>query len=295
MTVIITCVNIILNRVFIFDLGLGVAGSAWASTCAQAVGLVCTLTVFLSPGYRRDYRTHLMWRPRRAVLWTQFRLGFPMGLTGASDLIGISLFQLMQVRMGAVDGAATQLVMATTAIAYMPGVGVALAGTTLVGQSIGAGDRAWAMRVGTYVTLMAATLMGGIGVLLALAGPWVLPLLLTAADPATAAVVAEGTLLLWFAAAYQFFDGLNIGSSFCLRGAGDALVPGALVLVLSWFVFVPLAHALTFAPGGGFLHFLPQFGYGTRGGWIAVIIYVLLLGSALFLRWRLGVWQKIRI
>jgi MATE family multidrug resistance protein len=294
-TVIITCANVILNRLFIFDLGLGVAGSAWASTCAQGIGLASALSVFLSARYRREYLTHLMWHPHWSVLWAQFRLGFPMGLTGASDLIGISLFQLMQVRMGAVDGAATQLVMATTAIAYMPGVGVALAGTTLVGQSIGAGDRAWAMRVGTYATLMAATLMGGIGVLLALAGPWVLPLLLTAADPATAAVVAEGTMLLWFAAAYQFFDGLNIGSSFCLRGAGDTLVPGALVLLLSWFVFVPLAHALTFAPGGGFLHFLPQFGYGTRGGWIAVIIYVLLLGSALFGRWRLGVWQKIRI
>jgi multidrug resistance protein, MATE family len=294
-TVIITCANVTLNRIFIFDLSLGVAGSGWASTCAQGIGLASTLTVFLSARYRHEYRTHLMWRPRWSVLWAQFRLGFPMGLTGASDLIGISLFQLMQVRMGAVDGAATQLVMATTAIAYMPGVGVAQAGTTLVGQSIGAGDRGWAMRVGTYVTLMAATLMGGIGVLLALAGPWVLPLLLTAADPATAAVVAEGTMLLWFAAAYQFFDGLNIGSSFCLRGAGDTLVPGALVLVLSWFVFVPLAHALTFAPGGGFLHFLPQLGYGTRGGWIAVIIYVLLLGSVLFGRWRLGVWQKIRI
>ncbi len=294
-TVIITCVNVILNRVFIFDLGLGVAGSAWASTCAQAVGLLCTLAVFLSAGYRRDYRTHLMWRPRRSVLWAQFRLGFPMGLTGASDLIGISLFQLMQVRLGSVAGAATQLVMVCTAIAYMPGVGVAQAGTTLVGQSIGAGDRAWAMRVGTYVILMAAILMGGIGVLLAMAGPRVLPLLLTAGDPATALVVKEGALLLWFAAAYHFFDGLNIGSSFCLRGAGDTLIPGALVLVLSWFVFVPLAHMLTFAPGGGFLPFLPQLGYGARGGWVAFIVYLLLLGSVLFGRWRSGVWQRIRL
>jgi MATE family multidrug resistance protein len=218
-----------------------------------------------------------------------------MGLTGASDLIGISLFQLMQVRLGAVDGAATQLVFASTAIAYMPGVGVAQAGTTLVGQSIGAQDRAWAMRVGTYVTLMAAFLMGGIGIGLALAGPWVLPLLLSAADPATVAVVREGSLLLWFAAAYQFFDGLNIASSFCLRGAGDTLVPGVLVLLLSWFVFVPLAHALIFAPGGGFLHFLPQLGFGAEGGWVAVIIYSMLLGSVLFARWRLGVWQRMRI
>ncbi|HEV2700942.1 MAG TPA: MATE family efflux transporter [Steroidobacteraceae bacterium] len=294
-TVIITCVNALLNRLFIFDLGLGVAGSAWASTCAQGVGLASALAVFLSPRYRRGYRTHLVWRPRAALLWAQFRLGFPMGLTGASDLIGISLFQLMQVRLGAVAGAATQLVMASTAIAYMPGVGVAQAGTTLVGQSIGAGNRAWAMRVGSYVTVMAAILMGGIGVLLALAGPWVLPLLLSAEDAATAQVLSQAATLLWFAAAYQFFDGLNIGSSFCLRGAGDALVPGALVLVLSWFVFVPLAHSLIFAPGGGFLHFLPQLGYGAQGGWVAVIVYVLLLGSVLFGRWRLGVWQRIRL
>jgi MATE family multidrug resistance protein len=294
-TLIITLANVILNRVFIFDLGLGVAGSAWASTCAQAIGLASTLTVFLSARYRREYRTHLMWRPRWALLWAQFRLGFPMGLTGASDLIGISLFQLMQVRLGAVDGAATQLVMASTAIAYMPGAGVAQAGTTLVGQSIGAGDPAWAMRVGTRVVFMAAILMGGIGVLLAAAGPWVLPLLLTAEDRATAAVLREGAILLWFAAAYQFFDGLNFASSYCLRGAGDTLVPGALVLLLSGLVFVPLAHMLTFAPGGGFLHFLPQFGFGTRGGWVAVIVYVLLLGSMMFSRWRWGGWQKNRI
>ena len=294
-TLIITCVNAVLNQLFIFHLGLGVAGSAWASTCAQGIGLASALAVFLSARYRREYRSHLMWRPRWRMLWAQFRLGFPMGLTGASDLIGISLFQLMQVRLGAVDGAATQLVFASTAIAYMPGVGVAQAGTTLVGQSIGAQDRAWAMRVGTYVTLMAAFLMGGIGIGLALAGPWVLPLLLSAADPATVAVVREGSLLLWFAAAYQFFDGLNIASSFCLRGAGDTLVPGVLVLLLSWFVFVPLAHALIFAPGGGFLHFLPQLGFGAEGGWVAVIIYSMLLGSVLFARWRLGVWQRMRI
>jgi MATE family multidrug resistance protein len=294
-TVIITGVNVLLNRLFIFDLGLGVAGSAWASTCAQGVGLASALTVFLAAPYRRAFRTHLMWRPRASLLWAQFRLGFPMGLTGASDLIGISLFQLMQVRLGAVEGAATQLVMASTAIAYMPGVGVAQAGTTLVGQSIGAGDRAWAMRVGSQVIVMAAILMGGIGLLLALAGPWVLPLLLSAADTGSAAVLSQAAILLWFAAAYQFFDGLNIASSFCLRGAGDTLVPGALVLVLSWFVFVPLAHILTFAPGGGFLHFLPQLGYGAWGGWVALIIYILLLGVVLFGRWRLGVWQKIRL
>jgi MATE family multidrug resistance protein len=151
------------------------------------------------------------------------------------------------------------------------------------------------MRLGSRVILMTALLMGGIGLLLALAGPWVLPLLVGAGDEQTPAVLQVGAQLLWFAAAYQFFDGLNIGSAFGLRGGGDVTVPAVLVLALSWFVFVPLAHVLTFAPGEGFLPALPQLGYGVRGGWAAVIAYVLLLGGMLFARWRSGAWQRIRI
>ncbi len=40
----------------------------------------------------------------------------------------------------------------------------------------------------------------------------------------------------------------------CLRGAGDVRVPALLVLPVSLLLFVPLAHALTFAPGQGWVH-----------------------------------------
>ena len=107
--------------------------------------------------------------------------------------------------------------------------------------------------------------------------------------------VAIGLRLLWLAAGYQFFDGLNLGSSMCLRGAGDVRVPALLVLPVSLLLFVPLAHAFTFAPGQGWVSFLPQFGWGAVGGWIAVLIYVMVLGTTLFLRWRSRAWQKIRL
>ena len=84
--------------------------------------------------------------------------------------------------------------------------------------------------------------------------------------------MALGLLLLWPAAAYQIFDGLYCGASFCLRGAGDTRVPAATALVLSWFFFVPLAHTLIFAPGQGWFDGLPQFGMGARGGWIALMV-----------------------
>ena len=40
---------------------------------------------------------------------------------------------------------------------------------------------------------------------------------------------------------------------------------------------------------------LPQFGYGTLGGWSAMLIYVMALGTALYLRWRSKAWQRIRL
>jgi MATE family multidrug resistance protein len=185
--------------------------------------------------------------------------------------------------------------MMVSAISYMTGLGIAMAGTTLVGQSIGAGDREWAARLGNYVIALVAGLMGGIGVALAAVGPWLLPLFTASTDPDAARMVALGIQLLWIAAVYQLFDGLNFGSSFCLRGAGDAVVPAVLVLALSWLVFLPLAHALTFAPGQGWVEFLPQYGWGALGGWVAVVIYLMLVGCVLLARWRSGAWRRITI
>jgi multidrug resistance protein, MATE family len=286
--------NIIFNDLFIFRLGLGVAGSGWATTVAQALGLLLGLGVFLSVRYRRRYLSHLTWKAHAGRLFQQLRLGLPMGIMPAADLLGFSIFQMMQVRLGTIGGAATQMVTVLTSISYMPGFGIAQAGTTLVGQSIGVGDRAWAMRVGTRVILMGAAYMGAIGIVIAIAGPWVLPFFADAHDADTAATVALGANLLWLAAAFQFFDGLNLGSSMCLRGAGDAIVPAALVLPVSFLWFVPLAHSFTFAPGQGWVHFLPQFGWGAYGGWAAVVLYLMLLGSVLFVRWRSGVWQRMQ-
>lgn len=294
-TVVTTVANALLNQIFIFNFGWGIAGCAWATNCAQILGLVLGLAIFLSPHYRRGYSSHLTWRPHAGQLLAQLRLGLPMGLMPAADLMGFAIFQMMQTRLGTVAGAATQMVTILTSLAYMPGYGIASAGTTLVGQSIGADARAWALRVGTRVILLAALYMGAIGVLIAAAGPWLLPLFTGSHDAESAAAVLLGVRLLWLATGYQFFDGLNLGSSMCLRGAGDVRVPAALMLPLSLLVFVPLAHAFTFGPGDGWVHFLPQFGWGATGGWIAVLIYVMALGTTLYLRWRSRAWQAIRI
>jgi MATE family multidrug resistance protein len=91
------------------------------------------------------------------------------------------------------------------------------------------------------------------------------------------------------------FDGFNISASACLRGAGDVRLPAIMVLALSWLLFVPLAHSLSFAPGAGWVTWLPQFGLGAIGGWCAAVAYVCCLGLMLFFRWWSGAWRRIAL
>jgi multidrug resistance protein, MATE family len=291
----VAALNALLNQLFMFDLGMGVAGSAWATNAAQVIGVAAALIWFLGPATRARYRSHLTARLHLGTLWRQVKLGFPMGLLIAADILGFALFQLMQVHLGTVDGASSQIVMMLTSFCYMPAVGIAMAGTTLVGQAIGAHRRDWAFKVGNGIIWIAVIYMGAIGVLLAAAGPWVLPFFTNGADPNAGAVVIRACTLLWIAGGYQLFDGLNISCSACLRGAGDVRLPALMVLALSWLVFVPLAHSLSFAPRQGWVDWLPQFGLGAVGGWFAALIYICCLGLMLFLRWYSRAWQRISL
>lgn len=289
----VALVNLWLNQLFAFDLGLGVPGIAWATTASQALVLGLALALFLSSPVRRDFGSHRYWRPRRLTMGRALAIGVPSGAFAAADLGGTALFQLMQVALGTVPGAATQIVMMLTSLAYMPAIGIASAGTTLVGQAIGAGDRDWAFVLGSAVTRVVVAYMGVLSLFLALAGPWLLPLFVSPGDPHAHAVVETATLIIWIAAGYQVFDGLNFGASFALRGAGDVRIPALIVMALAWLGFVPLSHSLSFGPGEGWVDFLPQLGLGALGGWGALLIYVATLGTLMWLRWRSGAWRRI--
>ena len=287
------CVNAVLAQIFIFQFHWGIAGAAWATNCATLLGVILALAFFLTATDLQRYRPRLMWRLNFKRLQTQFKLGLPMGLMLAADLFGFALFQLMQVKLSAVDGAATQIVMMLTSLAYMPAIGIALAGATLVGQAIGAGNKVWARKLGNFVIMIIVMYMGTMGLLLAVSGSWLLPLFVSPQDLLSTDVIHIGTTILWLAAAYQMFDGMSFGGSFCLRGAGDATVPAILVTACSWLIFIPLAHSLSFKAGQGWITWLPQFGLGAIGGWVAAVVYVSLIGTVMLLRWRSTAWEKI--
>jgi multidrug resistance protein, MATE family len=287
--------NALLNQLFIFTWGMGMAGSAWATGASLFLGLLASGALLKWSKRFPKFPFAATWRLRWPSLKSIFSLGIPTGLFIALDLIALAFFQLYQTQLGAVGGAATQVVMMLTSIAYMPAVGIGNAGNTLVAQSIGAGNREWAYKLGNVTIAMSTIYMTTVGVIIALASPWLMSVFVSPQDPQAAKVIALGVTLAWIAAAYQFFDGLNIGSAFCLRAAGDAKTPTLMLGALAWLVFIPLAQILTFSAGQTWFSWLPGLGYGAAGGWVAACIYIGLLGTVLLFRWRSGAWRKISL
>lgn len=289
---IVCLVNPILNQLFIFQWGWGIAGAAWATTISQAIALIILLWLFLQPKMRQTYQVHRTWHPHIKGIWQLIRMGIFTGLFMASDLIGLAFFQMMQVELGVAPGAATQIVITLLAFTYQPIVGLGEAGIILVGQSLGAGNRAWAKRVGNAVIRLSVFYMVCFGLSLAIIGKWVVAPFVTISDPHAAEVMAIAPKLLWIAASYQLFHALVIASTFCLQGAGDVQFPAIVALVISLFGFVPLAHILSFEADRGFINFLPQLGFGVWGGWLAYALYMVTLGLILWRRWQCNDWQR---
>ena len=281
---IIVVTNTACNAWFVFGLDMGVSGVAWATTLSLAVGLAFSLWLFLSEVQGAGFAPYRVWRPHKTLLRAVLGLGLPIGFSIGIDVLGFAAFQAMMSRLGDVEGAASQVVIMLTSMAFLPAVGLGKAGTTLVGQSMGAGNPLWAKRVGNYVIVLSMAYMFLFGLALALFGEAFMRFFIAPADPQAAQLIVLGAQLALIAAVYQVFDGLHLGAVFCLRGAGDARIPGLVLFVLSWGMFVPLTHMLVFAPGQGFVDSLPAFGFGAAGGWWASVIYIVLLSG--FLSWR---------
>ncbi|MEM8504085.1 MAG: MATE family efflux transporter [Cyanobacteria bacterium P01_D01_bin.1] len=188
--------------------------------------------------------------------------------------------------MGVVPGASTQIAITLLALSYQPVVGVGEAGIILVGQSLGAYNRYWTRRVGNAVIYLSVCYTVVVGVVLALAGNWVILPFVMASDPDAAQVVSMASSFLWIAALYQFFHALTIALTFCLQGEEDVRFPAVLTILLSLFAFVLVAHILSFNTGEGFLPGSSSLGYGAFGSWWAYAGYLTILGSILWDRWK---------
>ena len=154
----------------------------------------------------------------------------------------------------------------------MPGFGIAYAGTTLIGQSIGAGRQRLAVRFGWLVTFLGMILMGLAGVLLYAFSPQLMSIL--SPDPD---IIAMGTTVLRIEAFAEPLFGAALVIAGVFRGSGDSLRPSVTNLISMWLIRIPLAIFLSTRIG------LP-------GVWIAMCTELCCRGTLLLI--MLGLWGR---
>jgi multidrug resistance protein, MATE family len=156
----------------------------------------------------------------------------------------------------------------------MAGYGLCVVVTTLVGQYLGAHNRAAARRSMVSCLVLVIGLMGSLGLGFFI-GRYPLMRLFTYDE----AVIALGVRVLLCVALLQVFDGINLIAMGVLRGAGNTRWPMLIGLLLNWGIFVPSAVLAVFVWPGGIV-----------AGWAAAVVTVVVLALMMLLRVLRGAW-----
>jgi MATE family multidrug resistance protein len=275
---VVECLSVLLASLLIFGVAgfprLGIAGAVLATVISRTVGTVIYLGLFLHRGRREGFLAQLRLPFDRHACWHLMRVSWPIGAQGALEMGAWTLFTAFIARLGTVDAAAHAIAMRVTSLAYMPGYGLCVAATTLIGQYQGAHNRAAARRCMVSCLVLVIGLMGTLGPGFFL-GRYPLLRLFTHDE----VVIALGVRVLLWVALLQVFDGINLIAMGVLRGAGDTRWPMLVGLLLNWGIFLPGAALVIFVWPGGVV-----------AAWAAAVGTMVVLALMMLLRVLRGAW-----
>ncbi|MDP2871458.1 MAG: MATE family efflux transporter [Bacillota bacterium] len=282
-TLLVNGLNLVGDYALIFGrLGcpaLGLAGAAWASAAAQAVGGLLTMAFLAWGPTAARLRWREVFRWRGALVRQLARLSAPAGLeTLLMD--GARALNLFVIGgLGAVAVAGHQVTSVAESLSFMPGYGFATAAGIIVGQQLGAGrpreardgaGAAWRMGAG-FMTLAGVAF---------LAAPAALVGVFTS-DPE---VVRAAARLIMIAAVAQPFIGTTEIYTGALRGAGDTRSPLLITAIGAWGVRVPVTVVA-----------IRVLGMPIAAAWWAMVTEWVVRSVLVTMVFRRGRWQQLKL
>ena len=249
---------------------LGVRGSAYSTLVARVfmaawlLGAVVSHEALLAPRLRDTPFGLRLDRVRRL-----FALGLP---AAGQAVLEVGVFAAATALAGRVSEdalAAHQIALNMAAFTFMVPFGIASAAAVRVGQALGRGDASGASTAGWTAILIGIAFMSCAAAVFFIA-PRPLLALFTRDD----AVIATGVALLFVAAVFQLFDGLQAVTTGALRGVADTRTPMLWNLTGHWLFGLPLGYTLCFR-----LH------HGVTGLWWGLSAGLMVCGVALLVTW----------
>lgn len=273
--------NVIGNYVLIFGkLGfpaLGVTGAAISTMLSQVIGcLLALFTAFRAHTpvqffFDRNWRLSLKW----------IRRILSVGLTSMLEQlimqVGFIIFARQVSGLGTTIFAAHQIGLNINGLTWMPGQAFGVAATTLVGQSLGAGEKKKATDFVRLVHRLSMCAAAVIAVLFLTCSQFIAGLYTTDAQ---VAALSAGVLKLIALGMPGISTQLPIAAA--LRGARDTRFPLMASMAGIWIFRVILAP-----------HFIYTFGWGLAGAWLTIVLDQTTRAAVVFARFKTGRWLTV--
>jgi putative MATE family efflux protein len=264
-------VNVPLNLVLVYPLGLGVAGSALGTVIAQT-GAATWLCAVVLRGARRHRATL---RPDRPGIAAAAAANVPLFARTVLLRIALLVMTFVAAAEGDVAIASHQIAFTLWYLLAMPPESFAIASQAMVGHALGAGDPAGARAAARRALVWGLGSGLAMAAVLVLLRPAYIPIFTE--DPAVRDLVSSLVLVV---AATQPPGALLYVLDGILIGAGD----------LRYLAWTMLAALLVFLPLAALVHLT---GAGVVALWWALAGWLLARQVAVTLRYRSGGWLRL--
>jgi multidrug resistance protein, MATE family len=250
---------------------LGVTGAGLATSVSR-----CYFALFMVVALYRIERRH---RYGLSSMFHHFepnrirRLALLGAPAGGQIFVEISIFGVVTYLigiMGRLPLSGHEIALNCASLTFMVPFAISAAAAVRVGQAIGRKDPAEAASAGWSAILLGAGCMAVFSAVFLL-----VPHAIAGAFTTDRAVIAATVPLLFVAALFQFFDGLQITATGALRGAGNTHAGLIVQIVGYWIIGLPIGCLLAFR-----LH------HGAVGLWLGLCAGLIVAGVTLTLIWR---------
>ena len=237
----INIVNLFLDYVLIFgNLGFpewGITGAAVATVAGNFIGILLQWSRLKKLPFKISFFSYVS----KKDIWEIIRFAIPSGLQEANFSLSRLLGLTFILSLGTTAFAANQIGVAIEAISTMPGWGVAIACTALVGHSIGENNQNKSQEYTLYSTIIASIFMGVLAVFFFFVPKTLVSFFINKQE---INVIRIGAICLQVAAFEQIPIAIEtvLGSYF--KGIGNPKTPFYVSFFTNWFLRLPIAFYL---------------------------------------------------
>jgi putative MATE family efflux protein len=281
--VLVNVLNVTGNYILIFGkMGfpvLGVDGAAISTSLSRFAGMVITLVVLFRGKSRIRVNTGDFYPFKLPLVTRILNIGIPSTMEQLAMRIAFIFFVKIVASLGTVAYAAHQIAINAEAISYMPGFGLAMAATTLVGQNLGAKKPKRAEISGYESLKIGIFIMGFMGIVI-----FLFPNYLMAIYTSDPGIIKLGSVCLRISALGQIPMATFMVVSGGLRGAGDTRFIFYVTLISTWVIRIFFSYFIVI-----------KLGLGLFAAWWAMVLDWSIRGFLVLWRFKQGEWKNIRV